>query len=484
MAFFKTLFKNNSFVRGFLSLSVGHVISFFLAFFAVPLITRLYTPDEYGLFGAFLSWVLILSTFSTLKLDVAVVVADEEDVLPLSWVVVSFALVYSASVFVGVLILRNLLPTRIYFWLPVAVFLTALFSLATYLLTRMGNFLSLGFLKIVSSAVKFGLQIALNPLKQLGLVLGYLASLVVYLPNLIISLKKFTPAVHENKIDKRNALSISKAVLKKYSKYPLFVAPSNLINALSRHFPVVLVMWLYGDSLTGLFSLTLRFLGVPLFMFGDALAKTFLNKAGSTREPALLAEFTKKFIVWVSIFSGPVFAVLMVYSKWFFSWFVGKNWLDAWHIVFILAPWYFFRFISSPLSSNFLVKKKQEFLLIADSFFFVFGMGALVVGKLLFKSYIWSFILYSAVGSLVSLTITFLVLKLTVEKRFLGVMLFMIASFLLSIAVSFGVRFYFEKVFVASLGTFWWGLICAVASAALSIVLLYLIKTVLWGDSL
>ena len=61
------------------TLVTGTAISQAVLFFATPFLTRLYTPEEFGVFALYVSIVMIISTISSWKYELAIMLPKEEE---------------------------------------------------------------------------------------------------------------------------------------------------------------------------------------------------------------------------------------------------------------------------------------------------------------------------------------------------------------------------------------------------------------------
>ena len=70
--------KLNSFIKDTGTLISGNVLAQGIAFLAYLLLTRLYTPDDFGTFSIFFSYIEVLIILSTCKYELATVIAKDE----------------------------------------------------------------------------------------------------------------------------------------------------------------------------------------------------------------------------------------------------------------------------------------------------------------------------------------------------------------------------------------------------------------------
>ena len=78
--YFVILFPNSVFLKNVITLISGTAISQIIVILISPVLTRLYTPNEFGLFGAFMAIVSIISTFINGRYDLAIIEARESEI--------------------------------------------------------------------------------------------------------------------------------------------------------------------------------------------------------------------------------------------------------------------------------------------------------------------------------------------------------------------------------------------------------------------
>ena len=104
MTIFADIFSKNAFMRHVTTLAAGTAIGQILTVLVSPVLTRLYGPEAFGIFGVFSAVAGIAAIISTLQFDMAAVLPDDEKdaisliVLAFILAMVTFALCLSASI--------------------------------------------------------------------------------------------------------------------------------------------------------------------------------------------------------------------------------------------------------------------------------------------------------------------------------------------------------------------------------------------------
>jgi len=96
----------NEFVKNVMKVFSGSAVATVIAFFALPIITRLYGPDDYGDYQVMLSFVTLFYSISSLKYEMAIVMPSDANksrsIFQLSLIVLLLTtLLFSVALFFG-----------------------------------------------------------------------------------------------------------------------------------------------------------------------------------------------------------------------------------------------------------------------------------------------------------------------------------------------------------------------------------------------
>ena len=176
----------SNFISNVLKLVSGSVTAQILGILLVPLITRIYSPDDLGIFQIFLSISGILIIFSTFSYQFAIMLPKtEEDSANIAFL--TAILVTIVSLFTALIVLllpkdvENILNTpgisKYLIYIPAITFLNGIFFVQNYWLSRKIRFGVIAGSRIVNtvSTKAFQLAIPLWNVSPLGLIAGYVA---------------------------------------------------------------------------------------------------------------------------------------------------------------------------------------------------------------------------------------------------------------------------------------------------------------------
>ncbi len=358
----------SKYTKNVLTLTLGNGLSQFMPLLISPIISRIYSPKEIGIFGIFYSITQILTFGTTGSFETAIPNATKQsDKHSLFILTILSSLVINSSALIGLFIFKkniiealNLVNGNWLIYIPFVSFLSATLNALQFNALSTNSYKTISFSNVIKSFVKSTSEILLGiaSFGYFGLfysyVMGVLAGIVTYKKIKLQEIKEF----------KINTLSLLSAI-KKYKKYPLFLAPSTLLSQISIHFN----NFIFSTSMTvqdvGFYSYTTRIIGAPLTLFGKTFADVLLQTGGDElRTTGKVIVSYKNTLFQTFLIGAPIFAILFLFGQQIFSFVFGQKWSEAGVFAEILAPLFFIRFISRPLSSLMIVFQKQQFQLI------------------------------------------------------------------------------------------------------------------------
>ncbi|PLX08951.1 MAG: hypothetical protein C0596_03825 [Marinilabiliales bacterium] len=372
----------SEFSKNFFTLFKGTVIAQIIPMALMPVLTRIYTPEDFGILELFISVATILGSIANLRYELSIVLPDKKED---AWNIMGFgfiiALIFSIvsmlvfGIFAGEIadLLNN---SKIKFWLyfvPLAVLLQGLFNMLSYYNTREKLFKSISYASVSRSVFRTLGQLGLGILKKspAGLIIGQLLGLIASLFPLS---RKIKFKLFFKKINWKNM----KAQAHRYRDFPRFTMPSTLANSISVNMTSMLISALYKITNVGYYSLANRILGIPSALIGSSMTNVYYKEAHDQR---------KKFgnateIFWSTfkkllVLSIPLVIVILSIGEWLFAFVFGEEWRVAGTYAKILIPLIAIRFIVAPLSVSLSVFERQKISLL-------WQLGLLIISIIIF----------------------------------------------------------------------------------------------------
>lgn len=386
----------------------GTVIVQIIAFASAPLMTRLFTPEAFGVAALFIAVLTICNTFATFRYDMAIVLPEtDEDGFNLVCLsalcltlVVSIVTVLVFSVDEAVLAKVKLTGMKPYLWvLPIGIFFSGAGMILNGWNSRLNEFARQSISNVSGRLVSTvgGILAGLIGLTCGGILIavnvGY--SFFVFLVLVFLSFSsvfgRHVPQVSWAKI---------KSLASRYRKFPLVTSWSSLLSAVSIGLPAFVLTAYFSTAVAGLYALSYRMIVLPLQMVGGAISGVFLRKAAEARHSGGLTQLTNKTFRNLVLIAAFPFVVIGLFGPELFALVFGESWREAGAYSQILCPWIFFIFIGGPLMSLSVVLECQGLALIFNIIFVVSRVISLVSGGILGDPKV-ALMLYSFSGVLV-----------------------------------------------------------------------------------
>mgnify|MGYP000917383153 CR=1 FL=1 len=378
------LLTRNSVANSVLLLTGGTAIAQILNIASMPILSRVYSPADFGVLALFTSLTGILLEISNLRYYGAIPL-PKKDAFADSLVLLSFiiqfvfislmaiALFFARSTLLGLVSSDLLMP----YWvlIPLGIGAMGSYLIFSQWAIREQEFPLIAKTKLVQSisGIMTKLFLGFWGLKPLGLLLGAIVSQAggtISLGNRLVR-KRGIP-----KAD----LSRLKQVTIKYRKFPLFTTWQALLNSLGRHIAPFFLVAFWGPQVAGYFAFSLQILHLPAYFVGQAMSQVFVQRASVAKYQGNLQETSRHFfkvLLLVGIF--PILCLGLIAPQ-IFSIVFGPQWHMAGVYARVLSPWVALSFISSPLSVLFSIQNRQEVGLAFEVSFVLSRTSVLVFG--------------------------------------------------------------------------------------------------------
>ncbi|HCW7397704.1 TPA: type 8 capsular polysaccharide synthesis protein Cap8K [Staphylococcus aureus] len=372
-----------------------------------PIITRLYSPTEFGEFTIFSNIAMILIPIINARYDLLIVNTKNDR---------SANILSQISFLISLLILLILIPIfAISAWLYpnfildfifiiIMLFLVSLTNIFTNYLNKERKYKVLSLINVFRAGSMALLQIifGLLALGSLGLIIGFSLS---YIAGITLGYKTFKK--HFNIVRDKEE---TKALFLENKNQLVYSTPSILLNSLSFSVVVFFIGILYTNTEVGIYGMAIRVLGIPVTIISLGLSKIFMQQAndyyieyGNFRN--LLLKFSSILVI-VSII---LYVPLYLFSEELVNILLGHSWVDAITVIKIVIPLFVIRLIVSTVSLSVIVLQKQQLELILQALFLIGTTATFVISKMLNLTFL-NFVSINTVVLIVSYMIFFMAL--------------------------------------------------------------------------
>ncbi|HHP7502469.1 TPA: type 8 capsular polysaccharide synthesis protein Cap8K [Staphylococcus aureus] len=379
-----------------------------------PIITRLYSPAEFGEFTIFSNIAMILIPIINARYDLLIVNAKNDR---------NANILSQISFLISLLILLILIPLfAISAWLYpnfildfifiiIMLFLVSLTNIFTNYLNKERKYKVLSLINVFRAGSMALLQIifGLLALGSLGLIIGFSLS---YIAGITLGYKTFKK--HFNIVKDKEE---TKELFLENKNQLVYSTPSILLNSLSFSVVVFFIGILYTNTEVGIYGMAIRVLGIPVTIISLGLSKIFMQQAndyyiehGNFRN--LLLKFSSTLVI-VSII---LYVPLYLFSEELVNILLGHGWVDAIIVIKIVIPLFVIRLIVSTVSLSVIVLQKQQLELILQALFLIGATATFVISKMLNLTFL-NFVSINTVILIVSYMIFFIALYYFAKNR-------------------------------------------------------------------
>lgn len=358
----------------------GTAFAQLIGFLCLPILTRLYTPEDYSILGVYIAIVSIFAVISCLRFDIAIPIAiDNNEARNIFYLALISNIIFSIIILISILFFYEYISNieiirRLSFWvwlIPLGIFLNGLYSALQFWATRNKKFKLIANTRITqalfSNATSMGL--AIYGLGFAGLILGQLLS---YSGGI---LKLFYNAVN----NKENTNIILKETFLKYKNFPKYSTWEGLANTSAIQLPLIIIaIFLVGPEV-GYLMLAMKVLGVPMGLIGSAISQVYLSHASEYHKNKKLFPYTLEILKKILKIVFLPFLFLMISSPYIFGFIFGKEWSDVGLYIVAMIPWYFMQILSSPISMALHVLNKQKVALFMQILGFLIRVFLLLI---------------------------------------------------------------------------------------------------------
>ncbi|EFG58784.1 O-antigen flippase Wzx [Staphylococcus aureus subsp. aureus EMRSA16] len=403
----RLIMRLNKFIGDSFLMILSSGIAQVILIITTPIITRLYSPTEFGEFTIFSNIAMILIPIINARYDLLIVNTKNDR---------SANILSQISFLISLLILLILIPIfAISAWLYpnfildfifiiIMLFLVSLTNIFTNYLNKERKYKVLSLINVFRAGSMALLQIifGLLALGSLGLIIGFSLS---YIAGITLGYKTFKK--HFNIVRDKEE---TKALFLENKNQLVYSTPSILLNSLSFSVVVFFIGILYTNTEVGIYGMAIRVLGIPVTIISLGLSKIFMQQAndyyieyGNFRN--LLLKFSSILVI-VSII---LYVPLYLFSEELVNILLGHSWVDAITVIKIVIPLFVIRLIVSTVSLSVIVLQKQQLELILQALFLIGTTATFVISKMLNLTFL-NFVSINTVVLIVSYMIFFIAL--------------------------------------------------------------------------
>jgi O-antigen/teichoic acid export membrane protein len=406
----RELLAGTSAKRGVAVIAGGAAMGQLITFLAAPVLSRIYSPADFGLFSVISSAVLVLGTASAMRLELAIPLASDDSeayaIAHLGILSSSVGLVLGVCVigWLGSDIAHALNEQSLWPWLlmvPPMSALSSTYMVLTQLAIRNHEYRSIGRRNVLYSMATISSQLALGAGRVatsgglvIGLAIGQLTGVVSMAVGSGLSSE---PA--------RSGRSVARWLksLRRYKRFPLIAAPAGIINAAGVYAPAIVTVVAYGATFGGLFGLAQRLMLLPVGLLGTAIGQVYIAELSNAvrtgakrRIPLLFYGVSKRLLLLGSACALPI----LLLGPWLFAHLFGPEWRESGQCARALALVLVAQMTAAPVSQTLMIFERQSLQLAWDATRLLLVGGSIVTCSLLHLSGVSAVWIYSGAAAI------------------------------------------------------------------------------------
>jgi len=338
------MLNNIRFFKDVATLMSGTVLAQMIAIFAYPLLSRLYSPTEMGIFAYFFGICALLSILFTGRYELAIVLPkldkDSDNVAALSIFLASMSCIASFLVIFifGDHIIGLSKNTHLATWIyciPIWVFVMSFCQTMEYVGTRFRAYQKLAIKSVLQQLtyVGFALLFGILAYKNNGLIISRMLSFICTLIIIVWMFFDKIQAIAKNMSIKRmwdNALC--------YKQFLICNVSYSFLGTFSKEFIVFSFVAFGHAESAGLYVFARSVLLAPTAFLSTTLGQAFYKESSTIIGTPKLEQLVLQLINSIIIFGVPGAVFFMIWSCEIFSFCFGEIWRDAGIYAVIFMP--------------------------------------------------------------------------------------------------------------------------------------------------
>lgn len=334
-------------MRSFITLIGGTASAQLIAIAASPLLSRLFSAEDFGYFAIYAGVLYFVNAFSSFRLEVAALaVADNESCeLLFSWALFFLLMVTLISVPIGS-IAALLCDQSLLLWgglMPASILFLGMYSIQNSAALRAHSIGAVSIGRFAQSGGGVLLQLLLGGLGLglTGLITGQLLGLIVGAVAIGILVRKTKWNIEIGSLFESKSLS----VFKLNSENARYDSVATAANVAANHLPMMLIASMLGSALGGLFFMAYRVLVIPSGVVAQAVSQVISAKYHHWESRSYAGQGVARILIVLLVLVVPPFFVFGLVSERAFAVVLGEGWRTSGIIAAWCGLWMGFKFV-------------------------------------------------------------------------------------------------------------------------------------------
>jgi O-antigen/teichoic acid export membrane protein len=364
--YLKNLFKND-FFKNIFTLITGNSIAQLIGLIAIPVLSRMYTPEEFGEVALFISIINVIAIAANFRYDMAVVPPKRNgQAFHLLVGSIVIAVFFTILLFIIVAIFKEKLTSffdhdvfnKIIWLLPLLIFLLASHKSLQFWFNRKREYKTIAMNRVVLSSTQTGIKLA-----RFAFTNGYWGLVIGTLIGQIIAWALYVFRVIKTDLWRFKYFSFKTLIksFKEYSNFPKYLMPMGILNSFSVNILIFSLSAIASSSVVGYYERAWRVINMPFSLLSTSFGNVFYEQMAKTSNPQRL--YVSSYFINLTI-ATVVLIPIMIWGESIFSFVLGREWAMAGTIAKLLVPLTIFNYATACVSNVFSVYKRNQLLLV------------------------------------------------------------------------------------------------------------------------
>lgn len=382
----------------------GGSVAFIIGFIAMPIISRIYPPEEFGKYQLMLSIVTSVSVIASFRLNMALVLEKEKEdrdaLTSLVLIIILFTsiLFFLTMYFFGDFILTHLsaIELKPYIFIMSIMFLFyAIYDVTNYLYVANSKFGKFAKNNVIYQSTSSSTQI-FGGLITANFISLFLSQTISYFITFFYGYKnlKFSLILDKKKYN---------SFLLKHKNFIYFETPSILISSTTGKLPIFFFAKYHGVEYAAFYSMALLIFNAPMGVVISSFASVFYKEVSDNyQNKKILSELFSNTLKKLSAIIIISHIIVFTISDILISLYLGDNWLETSRLIRFLIFYSGLSLIFTTFSYSLSAINKQKNLFIMNLillfctfislFIFRFDFLNMVISYSIFISIVYVFL--------------------------------------------------------------------------------------------
>ncbi len=392
------------FLKHVATLSSGTAIAQAIAIGLLPVLTRLYSPEDFGVLTLYISIASLFFIFGSLRYEVMIMLPrTHKSAAQLVRLVFFISIIASFISLLLVVFFRHQIATFFgnpevapwLFFLPVSLFFQANYQALRYWTMRLKKFGVVSQGMVIKTSTNFAAATTIKAVDVPliaggGLVIGAILADIVNAAWLFFRCKKRDRVLFERV--RKNRLS---NVAKRHGSMAATLTISHGIAVVNSRLPSFMISGFFGSAALGFFGVAERIASAPSQLIASAIGDVYRQRASVLyRETGRFDQLMIKTLMMTFALAIVPYAVGIIFAPDIFRIALGAEWEEAGRYASIIMVSGFFSFVITPTDKWSVIVNAKRYIIIMNIYRFVaYSISGLVtiyfqLGILLFLFFI------------------------------------------------------------------------------------------------